>query len=213
MTRRRKSNYHSRGKRRGRNRSNVRPSSRALAVTRGTSKMDFAAAGKKTRKVTKIFRNPLITKGSLSQIMNQVTSFKDLLCFPEFNSISRFISLALKFLSPVIFCAYGSLGFYNGRDNDISLLFSYTIPIIHALRQLIEYLNNAEALRLSIFDWGDKTYAEYFISPLLTDVVLLIIDVAGFIYHLVNGRQTPSIFVVGLLAYLNYLIVNIVLAF
>lgn len=49
--------------------------------------------------------------------------------------------------------------------------------MIHALRQLIEYLNNADAVRSSIFDWGDKTYAEYFISPVLTEVVLLIMDV------------------------------------
>ncbi|AQZ09332.1 hypothetical protein BZL39_A02660 [Zygosaccharomyces parabailii] len=221
MTKRRKANYHSRGKRRKSSRNNVRPSSRKLtsprrlAVPGDVNSTHVEATGQTTRTATQIFRNPLITKDSLSHIKDYVGVFK-----PEnFSDIQKYFHFSresfshAKLISPLLFGLYGTLGFFYGRQDNVSFVFVYTVPIIHALRQLIEYLNDADAIRSSIFDWGDKTYAEYFISPLLTEVVLLIIDVAGFIYHLVIGKQTPSIFGFGLSAYVNYLVVNIELAF
>ncbi|CAR28499.1 hypothetical protein ZYGR_0S01320 [Zygosaccharomyces rouxii] len=155
----------------------------------------------------RLFHNPLFSKRGFKHAK------EGLKIKSSDNSISklRFTGSICLFLYPVWMIAYSIDGFSSGDINNSMHAFVYGSPLLIAVPYCIRYLDDVDTLLLSIFEIGEKSLLGYFADPGIREFLLTVFEIAGFIYQCVEGRQTRSIFIWGILGFTCYLLGNALL--
>ncbi|GAV56448.1 hypothetical protein ZYGR_0DB00100 [Zygosaccharomyces rouxii] len=155
----------------------------------------------------RLFHNPLLSKRGFKHAKEVLESNRS----GKTKRILRCIGSFCLFSYPFWLIAYSIAGFLFGDRNNSMHVFVYGNPLFTAVPYCIRYLDDVDTLLLSTFEIGEKSLLGYFADPGIREFLLIVFEIAGFIYQCVKGRQTAWIFAWGILGFSFYLVGNTLL--